>query len=221
MQNSKKTILISLIPAMLTLYFIAQVLYPSVQKYLDSREKFHQGINTYKETMANIEGLKNNKKLLEEMQELNEQASEFDIEIPQEFQDEYFIVDLNKFSLNTSTKIISLSSNKEKEMEISTSSDKKQKSKRKKHHKEEQPLLPLSIWEKPFQLKTLGHYSEVISFIDCLEGYQRKFIINGISAQISKNDDKNPNPKIEITIEGSTYRTVKNPEILESEENQS
>lgn len=215
MKNSKKTILISLIPAALTLYFISQVLFPAIGNYNDLREKFNEAKNLYKETQASIEQLQNNKKLLKETEELNNQVADFDIQIPSEFEDEFFLVDLGKFSIDTITTIISLDSKNEKAFEISNpnidqdkSSKKKQKSKRKK--KEEQPIYPLTIYEKPFEIKTLGHYNQIINFVSCLENYQRKFIINGVSAQISKNDAKNPNPKIELTIEGSTFKAVKN-----------
>ena len=220
MKNSKKTILIALIPAALTLYFISQVLFPAIGNYNDLREKFNEAKNLHTSTQASIEQLQNNKKLLKENEELNNQVADFDIQVPSEFEDEFFLVDLSKFSINTTTTIIALDSKNEKAFEIinpnvgqDKSSKKKSKSKRKKQ--EEQPVSPLTIYEKPFEIKTLGHYNQIINFVSCLENYQRKFIINGVSAQISKNDEKNPNPKIELTIEGSTFKAVKN--IEESE----
>ena len=222
MKNSKKTILITLIPAALTLYFITQVLCPAIQNYNDLRNKFIETKNTYKETQTSVEQLQNNKKILTELAELNNQVADFDIQIPSEFEDEYFLVDLGKFSINTATKIIALDSKKEKPFEITNPNDdqnktsKKRKSKRMKQ--EEQPVYPLTIYEKPFEIKTLGHYNKIINFVSRLENYQRKFIINGVSAEISKNDEANPNPKIELKIEGSTFKAVKNTETAELQE---
>jgi len=216
MKNSKKTILITLIPAVLTVYFISQVLFPAIENYKDLREKFNETKNTCKEAQAKIEELQNNKKLLKETEELNNQVADFDVQLPSAFQDEFFLVDLGKFSINTATQIIALDSKKEKEFAISNPNidqNKISKNNRRSSRKQEAPpLLPLSIYEKPFEIKTLGHYNEIINFVSRLENYQRKFIINGVSAQISKNDEKNPNPKIELTIEGSTFKAVKNSE---------
>lgn len=213
MKNSKKIILITLIPAMLTLYFVSQVLFPAIGHYSDLREKFIETKNTYKETQANVKELQNNKKLLKELEELNNQVADFDIQMPSEFEDEFFLVDLGKFSINTATKITALDSKKEKEFAINNldnDKNKLNKKKRRSKKQEEQPTSPLLIYEKPFEIKILGHYNQIISFVSRLENYQRKFIINGVSAQISKDDEKNPNPKIELTIEGSTFKTVKN-----------
>ena len=214
MKNSKKTILITLIPTVLTLLFITHVLSPAIQNYNDLRNKFIEIKNTYEETKTSVEQLQNNKKLLTELAELNNKVADFDIQIPPEFEDEFFLVDLGKFSTNTTTKIIALDSKTEKSFEISNpnanpdKTSKKSNSKRKKQ--EEQPVYPLAIYEKPFEIKTLGHYNKIIDFVSCLENYQRKFIINGVSAEISKNDEANPNPKIELKIEGSTFKAVKN-----------
>lgn len=225
MKNSKKTILITLIPAVLTLYFAVQVLLPEIYKYNDLREQYDETKNTYKETQTNIELLRNNKKLINETDELNKQIADFDIQVPSEFEDEFFLVDLEKFSINTSTKILSLDSKKEKEFEINISSEEKDKSskktkkntKKENKKKKEKPIPPVNVYEKSFEIKTLGHYNQIINFVSCLELYQRKFIINGISAEISKNDENNPNPKIELTIEGSTFKAVNNPNNSESE----
>jgi len=222
MKNSKKTILITLIPAVLTLLFITQVLFPAIQNYNDLRNKFIETKNTYKETQIRVEQLQNNKKLLTELAELNNKVADFDIQIPSEFEDEFFLVDLGKFSINTATKIIALDSKKEKAFEINNpNGDQDKTSKKNKHRRkkqEEQPVYPLTIYEKPFEIKTLGHYNKIINFVSCLENYQRKFIINGVSAEISKNDEANPNPKIELKIEGSTFKAVKNTETTELQE---
>ena len=222
MKNSKKTILITLLPAVLTLYFISQVLVPAIGNYKDLREKFNETKILYKETQAKIEQLQNNKKLLKETAELNNQVADFDIQIPSEFEDEFFLVDLGKFSIDTQTKILSLNSKKEKAVEIINPNDEQNKistknKKKKRKKQEEQPASPLTIYEKSFEIKTLGNYNQIINFVSILENYQRKFIINGVSAQISKNDETNPNPKIELTIEGSTFKSTKNLAVSESE----
>lgn len=223
MNKSRKTLLIVLMPALLTLYFIARVLFPAIGEYSKVMEQFKETKKTYQETQASIEDLQNNKKVLSELSELNKQVSDFDIQVPSEFQDEFLLVDLEKFSKSTLTRIISLDSKKEKEISIKNSADDKDKKSKKKSKnkkqskKKKEKALPLIIYEKPFEIKTVGYYNNEIKFINLLENYQRKFVINGVSAQISKNDENNPNPRIELTIEGSTFKAVKTPEILESE----
>jgi len=222
MKYSKKTLLITLLPAAVTLYFITQVLVPSVNNYNEQRSKYDEAKQLCEETQTSIDELQNNKKLLKEAAELNNQTADFDIRIPSEFQDEFFLADLGKFSAGTATQIISLDSKNENEFTISNPADdknkiskKKKKSRRKKA--EDTPLLPLTIYEKTFEIKVLGHYNQVINFVDTLENYQRKFIINGVSVEISKSDDKNPNPKIELKIEGSTFKQVRNSESEKTE----
>lgn len=214
MKNSKKTLLITLIPAALTLYFITQVLFPAIQNYIDLTNKFNETRNSYKETQASVNQLQNNEKILKEIEELNNKVADFDIQIPSEFEDEFFLVDLGKFSINTATKIIALDTKTEKEFKIINQTDKQNNTSNKTKHRrkklEEEPVYPLTIYEKPFEIKTLGNYNKIINFVSCLENYQRKFIINGVSAQISKNDESNPDPKIELKIEGSTFKAVRN-----------
>lgn len=222
MKNSKKSILITLIPAVLTLYFITQVLFPAISNYSDLRGKYNDTKAEYQDTNTKIEQLKNNKKILNNIDELNNQVADFDVQVPPDFEDEFFLVDLEKFSINTATKILSLNSKREKVFEIrspdsdkdKTSKKKKKKSKKKQDKKTD---LPLTIYEKPFEIKTLGHYNQIINFVNCLEIYQRKFIIDGVSAEISQSDESNPNPKIELTIEGSTFKAVENTVDSESE----
>lgn len=218
MNKHKKAILIILLPAVMTLYFIFWILVPSIQNLIELKDKFKQTKATYNQQYAQVQTLKNNKKLIKEIAEINSKVSDFDIQMPSEFQDEFLLVDLSTFSVKTKTKIISLDAKTEKEVKIANSNDDKKKKKRKKGKKEEKSNSPLNILEKPFEFKVLGHYNSTITFVKMLESYQRKFIINGISAQISKNDERNPNPKIELTITGSTYKSLENPNFLEPED---
>jgi hypothetical protein len=207
MDNSKKTILIMIIPAMLTLYFIARVLFPAIETYRDTKSKFLQTSQTCQQEQAKLDELKDNKILLDELKELNAQVADFEIQTPAEFFDEFFLTDLGKFAINTGTRVISLNSKEEKEFEVKPVEKQKKKNKRSKKT-EVKPLNPLSIYQKPFEIKAEAHYNQAIAFVENLEDYQRKFIISGISAQIAKSDEKNPNPKIELTIEGSTFKAI-------------
>jgi len=220
MNNSKKTLLIALFPVVITVYFIMQILVPTVKDYLSLRDKYAEAITSYKETHARIEELQNNKKLFSELNELNNNLADFEVQVPAEFEDEFFLSDLERFSGETSTKIISLDSKKEKELEIISQSEEKTKKSRKgKRSKksDQSQMLPLSVWERPFEFKVEGRFAKTIAFIDLLENYQRKFIINGVSAKISKSDENNPNPKIELTVQGSIYKQTKNFIIQETE----
>ncbi len=215
MNNSKKTLLLMLIPVALTLYFIVRIFFPAVESYLNLREQYIQTLDTYKQTQESVEELKDNKKLFVELEKLNNQVADFEIQIPSEFQDEFFLIDIENFSINTGTKIIALDCRKEKELEIKDPQEEKNKEKskkstqkKKKKNSKEKQVSPLAIWEKPFEVKIVGHYKQALGFVNLLENYQRKFIINGISAKISKSDENNPNPKIELTIQGSTYKKV-------------
>jgi len=219
MENSKKIIYITLIPALLTLYFIVRILVPSFGSYGDLRAKYLETKENCKETQESIEKLKDNKKYLAEIEKLNERVYDFDTSIPSEFQDEFFLVDIGKFSESASTKVTSVSAKAEKEYKIIpavSQDDKKNKKKKKKTKKKKDvPENPILIYEKPFEIKVLGNYKQVIKFVKNLENYQRKFLITGISAEIAKDDDKKANPRIELTIEGSTFKAEKTNAISE------
>lgn len=224
MKNNKKFVLISLIPALLAVYFIFARLVPSINLYIALNEQYKDTFAVYKQTKSNVGELENNKKLLKEIAELNAIIPDFSTQAPKDFDDEYFLIDLGKFSEETSAKLISLTSKKPKEIEIeeadSTKKDnkdnkdkgaKKEKSnKGKKKGKKKKEALPLSIYEKEFEIKTLGKYPEVIAFMQNLENYQRKFIIQSISAEIAKEDENKSNPRVELTITGTTYKALKN-----------
>lgn len=209
MKNNKKTLLILLLPTALTVYFIFWILIPSIQAHNDLQKNYKVTLADYNNLRTRVDMLKNNKKLLEETKELNRQTSDFYIQLPSEFEDEFLLLDFGKFSKDTGTKIISLNAGAEKEVQIKT--EEKSKKKRGRRRKKTAPVLPLNIYEKTFDFTITGYYNKTINFVKTLENYQRKFILNGISAQISKNDEKNPNPKIELIITGSAFTAVNNP----------
>ena len=214
MKKNKKILLILLLPFALTMYFVFWVLVPTIQNYNNLSQKVQQTEETYEQTFAQVEKLKNNKMLLEEIEELNQTISDFEVQLPSEFEDEFLLVDLSTFSMDTKTKINSLSAKTEKALEIKKE-EKRRTSRRR--VKEDDPVLPLNVYEKPFEFKIVGKYNDSIAFVNMLENYQRKFIISSVSAQISKNDEKNPNPKIELTIDGSSYKAIKNPLFFQPE----
>ena len=214
MKKNKKILLIILLPVALTMYFIFWVLVPSIQNYNDLGKKVKQTEMTCKTTLEQVEKLKNNKMLLEDIEELDKTIADFGIQLPSEFEDEFLLVDLSMFSIDTKTKIHSLNAKTEKAIEIKKE-EVQRKSRRRK--KEENPVFPLTVYEKPFEFKIVGKYNDTIAFINALENYQRKFIISGVSAQISKSDEKNPNPRIELTINGSSYKAVDNPSFFQPE----
>jgi len=221
MENSKKIIYITLIPALLTLYFIVRILIPAFGEYGDLRSKYLETQDSYQETQESVDKLKDNKKYLAEIEKLNERVFDFDIQVPSDFQDEYFLVDIGKFSQVSSAKIITVNAKAEKEYKISPPAskddkkDKKKKRKKKSDKKKDASENPLVIYEKPFEIKVLGSYKQVIKFVQSLENYQRKFLITGVSAEIAKDDDTKANPRIELTIEGSTFKSEKSAAISE------
>ncbi len=211
MTSSKKIFLIGLIPVILIVCFIVLVVTPSVENYFEIQEQVKAEKTEIENTKTLIVGLKNNVKTFKQIEELNKELADFSIEFPEFFEDEIVLIDFEQFAVMTTNKILVLNSKKEQEIKIRNpekekAAKKKKKKRKKKNQPEEIPLV--RIIEKPFELKTVAYYNEVIDFINLLDSYQRKVVIKGISAKIFKEDKENPNPRVELVIKGSTFKSV-------------
>ncbi len=209
MNDSKKIIIMCLIPTVLTILFIVLFTVPAVKEYFKLSKQIEQKKLAIKNTKVIVEMLKANKGIANELEKINTQLIGFDVEFPTEFRDEILLIDLEIFANEAINRIVGLQTFAEREVEIIDPNEDPKERKRKKL-KKEQELPPVQIIQKPFDINTVAYYSELIDFVDFLETYQRKVNIEGITAKIFNDDNQNPNPRIDLTIKASTYKSIIN-----------
>jgi len=209
MNNTKKIVILCLVPAILTIFFIVGFTVPAVNQYFKLSKQIEQKKLAIKNTKATVEMLKANKNLAKELERINTQLIGFDVEFPTEFRDEILLIDLEIFASEAVNRIVGLQSFSEREMEIIDPKETPEERKKKKLKKDPE-MPPVQIIEKPFDINTVAYYSELIDFVDFLETYQRKVNIDSISAKIFNDDNQNPNPRIALTIKASTYKSIAN-----------
>ena len=213
MKNLKKILILSIILAILTAFFVTRFTVPSVQKFMDLKKELAQAkidINTVKD---NIENLKQNKLLENNLKNINRELENYDIEFPSELGGEVLLIDLETFSNESLNKMLSLQLLAERETNYAAPEEEKAKTKSSqsaKAKKEEKPVSPVVITEKPLEIATVAYYSQIIDFIKYLENYQRKININSISTKVYDQDKMRPNPRVELKINGSIYKSTVN-----------
>jgi hypothetical protein len=60
------------------------------------------------------------------------------------------------------------------------------------------------------EITTVAYYNQIIDFIKYLENYQRKINIDSISTKVFEQDKLRPNPRVELKINGSIYKSTVN-----------
>lgn len=204
MNKSKKIILISLLPALLTLIFIAYVVMPAIADLNETKNNLETEKAALAETQEKLILLKENSKLSKDVQKLKDKVFDFNVQVPPKDEIAVLLVDVGKFANDSNVKILSLNSETEKSLEIETPKINKNKIETEKNKKVSNP--PVLFSEIPLKLSVVGCYSDVLNFINEIENYQRKITITGISVS---NYSKNKNiakPEIEIVIDCLIYR---------------
>jgi len=202
--KSNKILLISLLPCLLTFIFIVYILFPSIGKYSETIQKIKEKTLAYTETQKQINKLNENKALFNKIQKLKNDLATFDIEIPSESDLAVLLVDLERFAQKNKVKITNFSTKNEKEIDIVLPEKNKTKKHKKKKRKKDQSPVKLSTI--PIEITILGYYKDNLNFINSLEKYQRKIIINEITASNFKEDEKNANPRVEMSINFDIYK---------------
>ncbi len=216
MNSLKKLILMSLIPAILTIFFVIKFTIPSVKTYFELKKDIKKEILIINDLKTNIESLKANKTLLDKLKEINSELVGFDVEFPKEFGDEILLIDLELFADEAVNKILTVKSLPEAEVEIidpSRIGEKKKKRTSRRAKNEQKEKGPVTIIEKPMELSTVAHYKEIIEFVSFLENYQRKVNIQGVYTDVFNDDRSTSDPRVHLKIKGSIYKSeVKKPQ---------
>ncbi len=213
MKNLKKILILSIILAILTAFFVTRFTVPSVHKFMDLKKELAQEKIDINSLKANIENLKQNKLLENNLKKINRDLENYDIEFPPEFEGEVLLIDLETFSNESLNKMLSLQLLAERETNYATPDEEKAKTKSSESNKAKQaekPVSPVVIMEKPLEITTVAYYSQIIDFIKHIESYQRKVNIDSISTKVFEQDKMRPNPRVELKINGSIYKSTIN-----------
>jgi Tfp pilus assembly protein PilO len=214
MSKSQKILLISLLPALLTLIFIMYAVMPALGSLTKAKNELKAEKTSFSETQDKLNTLRENKKLMKRVEELRDKLANFEIQVPLEDDLAILLVDIEKFSNDFNVKVYNIESSPEKPIEIvdpkQEESKDKQPSKKKKKNKDTSEELPINLFKIPLNILVKGNYPSVLSFINAMENYERKITINGIALLNDKKDESGINPKIEMEIDCTVYKLVEN-----------
>jgi hypothetical protein len=217
MKNLKKILILSIILAILTVFFVMRFTVPSVQKFMSLKKELAQEKSDISTVKASIEDLKQNKLLENSLKKMDIELKDFDSEYPSEFSGEILLIDLETFAQESLNRMLSLQLLTEKETNFATPDEEKAKTQSGQASAEsttrvkvEKPVPPLMIMEKPIEITTVAYYSQIVDFITYLENYERKINIDSVSTKVFDQDKAHPNPRVELKINGSIYKSVIN-----------
>lgn len=209
MNKSRKVLLISLMPVLLTFLFVVYVLVPTIQETDKTYKELNQEKLDFNNAQAQLTLLNQNKELEKKIRELNFELKDFAYRFPVENDLAIFLVDLEKYSKSYNVKVLSLTSDKESFIKIEDPKQKELKAKKKKRsRRKEKPEAPIKLFEIPVSINVVGYYPNIIKFINFLENYQRQIVIDGIKISNSKDEKSKMQlikPKLEVNIKSKVY----------------
>ena len=222
MNKSQKTLLISFLPSMLTLFFIINIVIPAIGNMNDLNQKLNSEKNWQNSTKEEISLVKENNSLLKNVEKMRDELSDFDIRIPQTRELAILLYDLEKFAKPLNVRVLALNAKSEKIVELDESAlNQTQKNKKKsiKKKKKSKKLESAILYSIPVEIKVLGHYNDIVKFVNTLEKYQRMVAIDTLTLERYKEDESNSKPRVETTIQGFVYKfEIKSREELASQE---
>lgn len=211
MKKSKSIILISLIPVLITLVFIMYVFLPAFSSMQKLETKVENKQDEIESAKLEISKAKAHKKLMTEIIELENILGDFHLSVPEKHELALFLIDMDRFAQKSGVKIVEIIKKNEGSVTVkdpnAVASKSKKQSKRRRR-KAQEPELPIKLYEIPLDIQVLGYYTDVLKFMDYLESYQRKVIIDGVFAKDFEKDDKTLNPRIRTTLYAKVYRLI-------------
>ncbi len=217
MDKSKKILVISFIPAVLTLLFIVYILVPSMDKMNTSSSDLSKAKNKYEENKTLLNDLQKKVKYNKELEDLKTKLADFDVKIPPEHDLPILLYDLERFADISKVKIASFKAEREKKLKIVDPKEEKKskkKSSRKKADKKEES--PYNFSSVPAKVIITGQYLDTLKFVNILEHYGRTLLIEDITVSENKKSANKSKSEIEMQINLKVFKLVKN-ELNESE----
>jgi Tfp pilus assembly protein PilO len=218
MENSRKILFLSFIPLALVLVFVLYIILPLVNDLNLNNQNVENKKAQLENAKIKLDKAEQDQKLAGEIIEIQNKLGIFDLAVPEKKDLEILLVDVEKFGTETNNKILGLTANDQKPLEITdtTKDDKNSsvKSKNKKRKikkiKNKEQQEPFSLQEIPIEINVLGYYPNIIKFVQKLENYQRKIVIESIEARDYSKDSDQTTPRVEMKINAKVFVFVKN-----------
>lgn len=210
MDKDKKALLISFIPAFAAIIFLLYVLLPSLMKMQEVKNELNNKENDVSALKTQLLSLEKDQKVIKEVGILRNELNDFDIKVPSEDNLAIFLIDIESFAQKDNIKIISLDAKKTKNVDLSVQADNKAKAGTvNKKSKKKKEILPIALISIPVEIKVVGYYNDIMMFINDVEKYKRATIIEGIEIKDFKDDEKLPQPRIEMSINANIFKVIK------------
>lgn len=215
MNNSHKILILSFIPALLTIIFAVYVTFPNISHLKSLHSKLESQKDEMAKTQTDLNNLKNNDKLLNELVDMRGKLYDFDVKIPSTDDLAILLVDFDKLAAQNKLKITTFRTKNSKTIDLNPEDP--SKSRRKRSKKSEQPQLKLiSI---PVETVVVGYYPDVLKFVSNIENYQRKIAVKNVTIRDYQGDKAAATPRVEVTVNYFVYKTEKiQPEITQEKQ---
>ncbi len=210
MKKSQKIVLISFIPAVLTLVFILYVLMPTLGEKGIYNHKLESKREEILIAKQKLEKAKATQELHQKIIELQKELGGFDLRVPEQQELAMFLIDLEKFADRSNVQVVGLDVRPEKVLAIKDPKKEAEKAKNKKRRrkKQQEEELPVKVWEVPIEIKLIGFYPDIIKFMNKAEKYQRLISTSGIIVKDHEKDSQKRFPRVKMTITANIYRMV-------------
>lgn len=205
MNSSKKILLISLIPGILTLVFILYILLPVIGKMDRVKDNLEAEKASYSAIQSKIASFKADKALLNKIQKLKDEIPDFDIKVPPKNELAILLYDTEKFAGGAKVKISSVTTKTPKSVDIIDPKTIAQQNSNTQRKKKKTDDTPAKLIELPLEIVVVGYYPDVLRFIGSIENYQRKVMVNGVSVENYSDDKDKPVPRVQMAIDCSVY----------------
>jgi Tfp pilus assembly protein PilO len=200
MDRSKKILILSLIPVLLTLIFILYIVIPTVSQLNTVNKEFKQEKISYDDTKSRLDSLNGDRVMLKKIEETKEKLANFDINVPTEDDLSILLIDLEKFGETFNVKVIGMNTKPEEERELSSNSKKKTRN----SNNKKTVFSPL--YTIPLEISAVGFYQDILGFVNILENYERKITINSVKIENYKEDKEVAYPRVQMTIDAAVYK---------------
>jgi len=211
MDRTKKILLISIIPAALTLLFIIYILVPSIDKMNLASSELSKANNAFEENQVLYNDLKEKSRFNRELEDLKVKLADFDVKVPAENDLPILLYDLERFADSTNIRISNFKAEREKKLIIVDPKEEKKlkkKNTRKKSDKKSSEN-PYDFAAIPVKLIITGQYLNTLKFINILQNYGRKIYIEDITVSENKPNDFSSRPDVEMQINLKIYKLSK------------
>jgi len=212
-KNSQKLLIISLLPAFLALLFIMLVVFPAISNLNEIKQNLKTEKDTSNELKEKINTLQKKNAGLKRVQQLRIDLKDFNTRFPIKDDTEIVLYDFQKLAGISGIKITDWKANKdlqtidinESDLKSKNTSQQSDESKPRKR-KNAQEGTTLKISTISVTLNIVGFYDNILNFMEKIENYQRKALIEDISVENYKKISGINNTPVEMIVSFKIFK---------------